>query len=137
MITPNRPLTAASITLLQLIEAIRQVAAGEPDFVYDTADRTASCDYAPNALNRCGCIVGEALALLGVPRERLARLDMMAAGNGQINSWGTRPLAGVLADLVEPDALYSYWVILVQTAQDGGRSWAEAVAYADELVVAA
>ncbi len=120
------------ITLKQLIEAIRQVAATEPDFVYDNNDDQSSCDYTPNARNRCGCIVGEALMLLGVSRERLRAVDLLGWNTNV--SWGMAVIIDELEDLVAPEALNSSWVRQVQSAQDDGHSWGDAVADADERV---
>jgi len=117
------------ITLNQLVEAIRQVAATEPDFIYD-GDGNDSCNYAPNASNRCGCIVGEALHLLGVPRERLRALDLI--GHETAIGWGCPQVARELGDLVEPAALDSDWVQCVQVEQDKGSAWADAVLTADQ-----
>lgn len=119
------------ITLSRLIDTIRQIAATEPDFVYNIgSDPDSVCAYAPNRLNRCGCLVGEALRVLGVPDRVLADLDALAASFTP-TQWGSIAAREALAHLVEADALSSPWVAYVQNVQDGGYSWGEAVAQAD------
>jgi hypothetical protein len=120
------------ITEKELIDAIRQVAATEPDRVYKTDSSQSACSYLPNALNPCGCIVGEALALLGVPREVLSqadRLGMTALGS----EWGSPRLAEILEEYVTTEALESPWVCAVQEAQDLHEPWDAAVEGADAL----
>lgn len=120
------------ITLKQLIEAIRQVAATEPDFVYSSGGDQRTCEYTPNDRNRCGCIVGEALVLLGVAPKRLHNLDML--GYVDNVTWGAPRTVAELSDLVTAEALTSSWVRLVQEYQDNGSDWAGAVNRADERV---
>lgn len=114
------------ITLSQLIERIRIVAATEPDFVYPPI----VCTYLPNEMAHCGCIVGEALADLGVDRALLQIIDHLAPQGIPVN-WAARPVIAVLGDVVERDALLSLWVSRVQNLQDEGVSWGDAIKTAD------
>lgn len=119
------------ITRAQLIEWIRKVAATEPDFVYDTNQGRQSCTYLSNCYNAGGCIVGEALANLGLPHQLLQALD--ALGRQGINvAWGAQDTVELLTGHVEPLALTSEWVMHVQVMQDGEYAWADAVREADE-----
>lgn len=120
------------ITLNQLVDAVRQVAATEPDYIYDNGDDSSTCEYTPNDRNRCGCIVGEALRLLGVSRERLRALDLL--GYTENVSWGAPRAVDELSDLLTTEALTSSWVRLVQEYQDAGSDWSGAVNRADERV---
>src|SRR5688500_4678844 len=118
----------------QLIEAIRYVAATEPDRIYAVADphgHSLACNYRPNQNNPCGCIVGEALAFLGVPAELLAELDLLQQRTVPA-AWRAPALASVLDDRLTTAALKSGWVALVQAGQDTGLRWADAVRAADD-----
>lgn len=114
------------ITLSRLIDVIRQIAATEPNFIYNGA----VCSYTPNSRNRCGCIVGEALVLLGVPYEILTMLDADAARYIP-TQWAATATKAVLAGLLTAEALDSEWVACVQRLQDSGQSWGDAIAHAD------
>ncbi len=118
------------ITEQQLIEAIRQVAATEPDRIYYTDWGGPTCNYLPNRKNTCGCIVGEALSLLGIPREKLEALDALGATLPG-SAWGSRATQSELAGLLTLEALESPWVCMVQQKQDAHYTWAHAVEYAD------
>lgn len=111
-----------------LIGAIRQQAEAHPTRLYVASlDGDTTCEYTPNTLNPLfGCIVGEALAALGVPRRRLESLN-------NLGDWGSGRFgfAEVLSDLVADGALRSVWVARAQNSQDEGGTWAEAVEAAD------
>jgi hypothetical protein len=106
--------------LQKLEKAVRKLAKANPDFVYTTAGDTDSCLYAPDERNPKGCIIGAALAAIGLPtgfkHEGL-------------------PAESVINDLLAPD-VFSYeqtrWFSDVQVAQDEQKPWAAAVAEADE-----
>lgn len=123
-----------------LIEKVRYVAATDPDRVYNSRGRIGEgCTYRPNDRNDCGCIVGEALILAGVPVEKLEELDaVLLGGLGDKQSvatgWGDEDCRRVLAGFVTEGALSAPWVMCVQSGQDNGNSWANAVGFADNMV---
>jgi hypothetical protein len=118
------------ITRSQLIEAIRYIADTDPDYIYAHMD-VLTCTYLPSQGNRCGCLIGEALLYLGVPRALLEQRDQRArAGVGM--AWGTENTALVLQAVVERDALFSQWLQHVQQRQDQGWPWFQTVLRADE-----
>lgn len=123
------------ITEEDLVEAVCEQARLHPDRVYvaylpPLGSNDVTCSYAPNELNPdCGCIVGDALAALGVPRPILERIS-------DLGSWAVTPGAFsiYLGDRVDGGALRSVWVARVQHFQDEGECWARAVELADAEV---
>lgn len=120
------------ITEVQLIAAIRQIAARAPHRVYNTGGSASNCSYLPNELNSCGCIVGEGLIELGIERALLDVIDQELAPIGPVG-WGSDPVIDVLSNSVRPDALNSEWVSQVQAGQDSRLPWGAAVAAADRM----
>jgi len=59
------------VKLTELIATVYTVASERPDYTY----KGDVCSYVPTELDPCGCLFGAALAKLGVPVGRLARLD--------------------------------------------------------------
>jgi len=122
------------VTLAQLVEKIRIVAATEPDRVYVADPDVPECNYRPNKFNSCGCIVGEGLAEAGVPVSVLAELDAGSAeplGDQTGVGWGDPQCKQILARYVTSRALNSKWVRYVQSAQDAHLPWGDAVREAD------
>ncbi|GAA1411999.1 hypothetical protein AUR04nite_00280 [Glutamicibacter uratoxydans] len=124
----------------QVVEAVRKLAEERPDFVYaDQPERVAfreahpgmkECSYlgayVPSEIDPTfasyegeGCIVGQALARLGVSRDDLVEVEGESAKYVMVGN--SMPLT------YEPG-----WLSVVQSEQDEGRSWAEAVARGDE-----
>lgn len=95
-----------------LVEAVRQVAAEQPDVV-------AISQYA-EGFEPC-CIVGTALFNLGVPIEQLQEWDQDPDGTGC--SVASITNNGVTSDIA--------WLGSVQTLQDSEYCWGEAVSSAD------
>lgn len=118
---------------VQLIEGIRVVAATEPSYIYHGG--AGGCTYRPNRHNRCGCLVGEALAEAGVPLEKLIELDNAPfahlPGTSPVG-WGDPECRRILHGLVTEAALASNWIIYVQSCQDDEYTWGDAVREADE-----
>jgi hypothetical protein len=105
-----------------LVEAVREQAKMYPDRVYQ-AGPAGVCTYLPSEHNPdFGCIVGEALLWLGVPRELVT--EMNTSGGWARRADRIRPTLG---NLVAEAALRSTWVAQVQQYQDEGKTWAEAV----------
>lgn len=112
----------------RLIEAIRSVAATEPDLIYP-GSRVNICRYRPSKNSHCGCLVGEALFELEVPILLIEELDEQQADV----TWGQTAVARILAGELTEAALNSPWVKVVQLEQDTGVAWGEAVAIADAM----
>jgi hypothetical protein len=115
----------------QLISAVRQVAATQPDRIYVQGD-SLLCNYLPNKNNPCGCIIGESLLLCGIDREILSESDALVASHESSGTyWGAQDLSEILSGLVTSRALSSRWLRIAQARQDRGLSWGEAVRAAD------
>ncbi|GAA2294375.1 hypothetical protein GCM10010149_47940 [Nonomuraea roseoviolacea subsp. roseoviolacea] len=118
--------TLPTITDAQLIDAIKTVAAENPDRVYTSPEHmstTGTCFYvhrdeATDELSP-GCLVGAALHRLGVPLETLQR-------NEDTNAFNL--LSKLFPMLTTQTCSFAN---SAQMDQDGGRSWGEAVAYAE------
>ncbi len=122
------------ITQKQLVAEVRKVAAANPTFVY-TKGEDGGCNYRDKSEdNRGACIIGQALANLGVSNE-----DRTA--------WDNRDEAGIASLFYNrgDDADYPSdfpvtgdndtdeveWLQDVQHSQDQGDSWGTAVYNAD------
>lgn len=105
-------------TLADLIEEMRNGAQVYPDTVYDYEGQTCPGYTTGKASNgQCGCLVGQALAELGVklpPGSEYLPFDQLQEDLGLP---GTKVQEG--------------WVYFVQREQDNGVPWAKAVANAD------
>jgi hypothetical protein len=120
----------------ELIGEVRQQAHAEPGRVYKRTGVAGACLYRPGTPNPvCGCIVGEALAQLGVPDEVLARLDGADPGwevtSGSPVGWTADEALGILGEHLTTEAIMSPWVAEVQAGQDRGMTWEDAVTAAD------
>jgi hypothetical protein len=112
-----------------LVEAVREQAKMYPDRVYQSGP-AGVCTYLAGEHNPdFGCIVGEALLWLGVPRELIT--EMNTCGGWEHKADRIRPTLG---NLVAEAALRSTWVAQVQQYQDEGETWAKAVRMADLIL---
>lgn len=107
----------ADIDLDQLVADVRAFAELAPDFTYRAWNGSTACQYFPDRLNPCGCIIGAALAeqdvdVTTLPAHPIRRL---------LADWG--------GDLVEHTAVDR--LTAVQHHQDIERTWSEAVEKAD------
>lgn len=110
-----------TFTLPELVKTVREIAAENPDKVYE----------APNALGMClymhgdepGCIFGHALLRLGVPPE--------AIGGVRGNIRTVLFDRGVISSPFGSDRLV-VWCRAVQHLQDNRIPWGEAVNCADD-----
>lgn len=109
---------------IQVIKAVREVAAEQPDHVYRKPDDASNCHYVDrdNGDRVPGCLVGQGLWKVGL-------IDGSLFDDYDVNGAG---VAGIL-DYVQIDCLpiQSEWLERVQNRQDAGATWGEAVAYAD------
>ena len=105
-------------TAKDVISAIREIAAENPDFTY-TEDLYGNCKYYPTPGNPMGCIIGAALTRLGFDRQNELQFERTEGSDV------VKYLVGALNKQDER------WVSSVQASQDTGTSWANAVIYAD------
>lgn len=115
-----------SFTGAQLVQKVREIAAKKPNFIYSIPEEEDwdICMYWHPSSNSPGCIMGHALTELGVDKEDIPEGDDIIA-----------VLNGLLKE--ESHHLVSRnqrsWLELVQSKQDaGGRTWGEAIRFADE-----
>lgn len=94
---------------------VRALARTYPYRIYDNKSGDSGCCYTPDPHNPLGCIIGAAVAPLGV---YLPEWDTVG---GIIQSCDSR---------IEGDP---QWLSNVQFRQDQGDSWSEAVAYGDAV----
>jgi hypothetical protein len=124
------------ITESELIGEVRQQAHAEPARVYKKAGVVGQCLYRPGTPNpEFGCIIGEALAALGVPDIELARLGGedpdWEPTRGSAMGWTAEEAFGILGEYLTTEAILSPWVAEVQAGQDRGMTWEVAVEEAD------
>lgn len=121
---------------MAVVNEVRKIAAERPDFVYATQegrDLPSSCSYVGAIAGFDGgegCIVGQALARLGHTKEELFRQEAMSADMA-VSRLGYR-LSSVGLGYANPEV----WLQRVQSEQDRGKSWGEAVANTDEQMKA-
>ena len=117
----------SKITPKDVLAEVIKVGEAEPDFVYTEQpdvnyDGTCHYLYGNDEGEGRGCIVGQALLNLGIPKERIESFR---------EDYADVFLPNVLG-LTEPDAGSSEYVTLrnltyIQYAQDDGTPWGEAV----------
>lgn len=105
-----------------LVTAVRQLAADCPDCKY-IRPAIGSCSYSKGQCTNgsVGCIIGQALAALGID---VSALDT----NGVMNA------RTVLTRLGGFDDAAIEWADGVQGKQDNGATWVEAIKFADRFV---
>lgn len=112
------------VDVKDLIKAVREVAAENPDHVYKSQNG-GGCNYT-EADGSLGCIVGHAMAKLGkqLPPPGDYDMDMVTSSYVSSDAW---------SDLLDVgSASYeSRWIRRVQSYQDTGSPWSEAVRLAD------
>lgn len=111
------------MTASDLIRAVREEAAADPDRVYEGPSQT-TCEYA-DANGNPLCLIGHALA-------RLAWLDRIPeVGNAAA-------ISGILTDdwreTMKSTSTQRAWLHYVQKSQDARQSWGQAVDEADHLM---
>lgn len=102
-----------------IIQAVRDVAAGNPLHVYGTGN----CVYVRQGLP--ACLIGRALWNLGLIDGSLEGLMVNGARAGEL-------VEGRLGIALSQDE--SFWLERAQEAQDSGYAWMDAVRIADEYV---
>jgi hypothetical protein len=109
-----------NIDIAKIEEAVRQIAAENPNHVYQPVGNYDACYYVKGG----GCIVGRAiLKVYPELKEKLTQVDVC----------GMLSVACLLCRLSDTDvsADKAEWLRLVQNAQDNRNTWAFCVAYAD------
>lgn len=110
----------------KVVAEVRKAAAASPDHVYKTHE--GKCKYTRGEGGSLvpDCIVGHGFAAAGVPLALLAEFDVETAAVDQV-------VAKVYpVERVEAEA--ANWLMIAQEQQDGGETWAEAVADADKVI---
>lgn len=116
-----------------LVEAVRALAAENPDFVYvnpsgDVAgsniDIDVSCFYVHQTSEGMtpGCLIGHAAVRAGMSIEDVAK-------------WDDKDEAGAVDVL--PDSISEgvrEWAEYIQVSQDTGSTWADSVTFADKTI---
>lgn len=106
---------------LELVSAVRALAAENPDKVYESPDEGCYYIHETDCGLVGGCIVGQAAIKVGVPVEVLRGFDKRGDHAGVAHTFTEFQLsASVLS-----------WLTFVQESQDHGVPWGEAVAGAD------
>lgn len=114
-------MTTTSVTIDDLIAAVRQLAAEHPDNVYHKPlghGWSTGCSY-NNGLcddGSEGCIFGQAFRRIGVDTSQMTTF----IGVELARAFGERPVDEKMT-----------WCAAVQARQDGGATWSSAVASAD------
>ena len=119
-----------TFTAADVVAQVRALAAERPDYVYPGADNPRGCSYVDDDLGSGkgqGCLIGQALQRLGVPRDWLREHgDWSPGDNGGVT-------ASVLLSHLEvaEDYTASRFLNTVQMHQDGGEPWRLAVEAAE------
>lgn len=112
----------------QVVAKIREVAAAAPG-----EKNATDCQYFDDD-GACSCIVGHALALLGVTRDMLATEwydfndDAFSFMLDDFEFKGRPPIA---TSLVEVEAFDMRWIAHAQKHADNGGTWGDSVLHAD------
>lgn len=122
--TSSLPKTTPQFTADHLIAQVRALAKQHPNTIYEKPEGAEFCLYTEGAAgDGVGCIMGQALARLGVSA------DMIEPSNPDDGPGGidvVLPRLGVETSLDQEE-----WLILVQTLQDTHNTWFDAVSAAD------
>ena len=121
------------VTVNDLVAEVRKVASADPDFRYrDNKTMGMYCSYFGRAvgdLTGSPCIIDKAMANLEVDTSKILRMES-SGGNPSVDDVLLEELVGILVDEAEYFPLTS-WLADVQSYQDSGFSWSEAVRKAD------
>ena len=124
-----------NIDLDELVQAVRDIAKEHPDFVYGSMYET--CNY---QVKGCpACIIGQALARIGVDVKVLTYLD--TGGDSEdtkfVSPWSGDTTVGSLAGggsiLLDYDHdIRIKWLNCVQETQDNDSAWGDCIRLADK-----
>lgn len=136
---PTIPVPSNLPKISDLVVEIRKVVEEDPEHVYHPINLGAGngCRYTKSAEGPDGCLVGQALMRLGVPRDYLEKIeeedwrdiaelseaesDALPEGSGFPHVFGY-----LVAERDEADEEIVKWISDVQEAQDTGSSWENA-----------
>lgn len=122
---------SVDIDLDKLIEAVRELAAENPDFVYRRPENLGPCRYDADAwgkgVEEHGCIIGRALARIGCHPEGSWTQYLGGCRTLFQRHFGLSRSEPPAAD-VERRIV---WLEIVQRSQDNRVRWGSAVARAD------
>lgn len=127
------------ITVAELADAVRQAALCNPDKIYERPG-TTGCKYTHEIDDKMvpGCIVGQGVFDLTGKVVDQGRFGVAVDGS----AWklalgatsGEKDLYGEAITLQDPLTKYLVtWLRSVQSQQDDGETWGDAVAYADKF----
>ncbi len=122
-------------TMSQVVAAVRQLAVLYPDAIYVEPDDSGACMYTigevRNGPRQNGCIISQAVLATGIPADA-SNMEGMEVGAPDMlrqlvnDDWLTQDVADITQTTVRQ------WFGWVQSVQDGGATWSEAVRAADE-----
>ena len=116
------------VTIADLVSAVREVAEAEPEFVYNSGG--GLCSYFGGA-DGSACIVGRAMSNLGVDMDRLRDLEQVGEGPTIYEAITDGYVDVLYSEDVKEDLEHITWLGYVQSDQDGGMPWRDAVRRAD------
>ena len=110
-------------TVADIVAAVREIAAEQPDFRYTTDDEEPCAYGAPAGQKGSdltqGCIVGRAFDRAGFEYHEVQEAEIIEC------------LAFMGLDSAYDPSPEAQWLYCVQTQQDSGATWGDAVADAD------
>lgn len=130
----------AATALEAIVEAVRTVAAEQPNYVYAKPLGSGGCaSYAPDERNPCGCLVGAAMRSIDYTEMDANRYEHEAAIS-MLRSVLRHPQIVMNEDLASPIESVSRcakalkFMDWAQFENDSGRPWIECVNRADAEV---
>jgi hypothetical protein len=120
--------------LFDLAKAVREAAAENPDFVYKPrsySNHKDVCVYTtPEGV--ADCIIGVGLAKCGDPVPAWnERTDYYASSDREIAIFGSEIWEEYFGEITLAEETVLRWLALVQSCQDRGNTWSDAVGQAD------
>lgn len=116
----------SNITTQDLIDEVRKISAEMPDFVYMTGD-VAGCSYFGRGIGdptgQC-CIMGQVFKNLSIDTSKIDESHEGVSTVGELIWDQVIPVTPLNKSQVD-------WLNLVQSLQDEGISWGEAVSIVD------
>lgn len=117
----------------EIVAEVRRLANEYPDFVYSLPHAAGTCDNVtggdPKYPDLKGCIIGQAVRNLGFWIPECCRVWTVDQLLSRLHDANWQPKQGVAHQDIR--GLLLGWLTVVQSAQDEGVSWSEAVQAAD------
>lgn len=111
-------------------DRVREIAQAEPDTVYVYQSGQSACSYVPGPYGDQRCLIGRALADLGVPDSFFEHRNQ--SGYSTIVHY--LESGGYLS--LETGGPWRDWLVGVQDYQDGGAAWGRSVQAMDDALSA-